>query len=354
MQSMINKYFSLWISDLMSLVPESLSRIFSGNDEKIAILFLDKYTAEFYRCRQGEASLIGSSLVENYSFDTALEGLRDSLVTVYLPENMLLRQQVALPRKAKKNLREVLKYEISRQTPFNEDDVYFDYIVEDDQSNQAVINAELVVTPKNETNAIYHGIEESGFTVDAISLLENEGNSLCSNPVMNFLSKDLRPVKPKLWIWYNKFAAVSLLLLLVIAAAMPFYQQRQTIQQFEAEIAIFEDKAVAARKLKDDIEIQASELAAVIEKKSRYPAVIQVLDELSKIIPNHTWLQRMEFDNARIELQGESGTASDLIGLLENSGLFKDTRFLSQVVQNPRSKAERFHLQSALIGSKEQ
>lgn len=352
MQNVVNKYFTQWLSDLISLLPESWSIGISGNDEKIVICIQDKQTADVYLCRHNDHDLVGNFVIQDYLQNEAFENISKSMVSVLLPESMFLRQQVALPRKADKNLREVLSYEISRQTPFNENDVYFDFVIDRKSTVGSTLKAELIVTPREDIDTLWNAIEQAGATVDSISINQDVDEELCLSPTVNFLPDEKRPVKPKLWTWYNKVTSILLLILLTFAIALPFNVQSKAMKKLQADIALFETKASSARKLRDDIALQASELSKVIEKKNQYPAMIQILDELSTILPDDTWLQRMEYDNARIEIQGESGAASDLIGLLEKSELLTNTRFLSQVIQNPRSGAERFQIQSVLVEKK--
>lgn len=50
-------------------------------------------------------------------------------------------------------------------------------------------------------------------------------------------------------------------------------------------------------------------------------------------------------DNARgFRLDGESGEASALIGLLEGSALMENVRFASPVTSNPTTQKDRFSL----------
>ncbi len=48
-------------------------------------------------------------------------------VVLKMPRDKVLRRLVDLPAAAAENLREVLGFEMDRHTPFNADEVYFDY-----------------------------------------------------------------------------------------------------------------------------------------------------------------------------------------------------------------------------------
>jgi len=71
---------------------------------------------------------------------------------------------------------------------------------------------------------------------------------------------------------------------------------------------------------------------------------IALIDEMSRILPDDTWLTRVDIAGREIQVQGQSLSAAALIELLEKSPVFENVRFRSPVTQVPRTEAERFHL----------
>ncbi len=55
--------------------------------------------------------------------------------------------------------------------------------------------------------------------------------------------------------------------------------------------------------------------------------ILQVLDELSNVVPNSAYLSTLRYQNGAVELQGNAEKASDLVPLLERSALFKNLGF---------------------------
>ena len=54
--------------------------------------------------------------------------------------------------------------------------------------------------------------------------------------------------------------------------------------------------------------------------------------------------QQLNLRDGTLQLYGFARTASELIGLLEQSSLFRTPQFRSPVTQDPRLGEERFHL----------
>jgi hypothetical protein len=51
-----------------------------------------------------------------------------------------------------------------------------------------------------------------------------------------------------------------------------------------------------------------------------------------------------------VQLHGFARTASELIGLLDQSALFREPQFRAPVTQDPRHEAEQFHMSIGLEG----
>ena len=69
-------------------------------------------------------------------------------------------------------------------------------------------------------------------------------------------------------------------------------------------------------------------------------------------MPDNTWVSRMRVDNDKVTLQGESGKASDLIELLEQSDILKNVRFKSSITYNRRTQDEMYEIEAELAGVK--
>ena len=85
------------------------------------------------------------------------------------------------------------------------------------------------------------------------------------------------------------------------------------------------------------------------QKKQTMPARIDLLQELTLLLPNDTWLERWQVKGDAMQIIGQSAKASALIGIVEASPLFVDAAFISPVTTDPRTNKERFVL-SARIG----
>jgi general secretion pathway protein L len=93
-----------------------------------------------------------------------------------------------------------------------------------------------------------------------------------------------------------------------------------------------------------EIDAMVDETRLLIAEKKAAPAVVEMLNTLSTIIKDDTWLGYAQYSDGHLQLQGESPAASALIGVLEDSELFANARFVSPITQDKVSKLERFQI----------
>jgi general secretion pathway protein L len=65
---------------------------------------------------------------------------------------------------------------------------------------------------------------------------------------------------------------------------------------------------------------------------------------LSQLLPNDTWLTHLKYINNKLNIQGQSPSASALIGVMEASSLFSNARFVSPLTQDKKTGFERFQI----------
>ena len=73
-------------------------------------------------------------------------------------------------------------------------------------------------------------------------------------------------------------------------------------------------------------------------------SAVTLLDELTRILPDDTWLFELKVAAQEVRIPGYAPTASALIGLIDKSPRLQGPRFRSSVTQDPRTGLERFNM----------
>ena len=308
---------------------------------------------------QGETELLRLPLAtEAMGADQAVvEGLglnAETLegTTLRIPGERALQRVVQLPRAVAENLSQVLQFEMDRLTPFRSEDVYYDFRILDERASQARIGVQLTLVPRAYLDPLLAKVEQLGFRPEVIDLAppSEQGMGPCERSPINLLPEGRATRKGTPGLRRNLALAGLTAVLLVAALAIPLWQMHQAAQSLEQEVQAARKEALQTTALVDQLDSGVAQLRFLLEKKLSTPSVIDVLDEMTRTLPDGTWLTSFQMDGDKITIQGESEVASDLIARIEDSPRFEKARFLSSVTHNQYSKTDRFQIGTETVG----
>lgn len=114
-------------------------------------------------------------------------------------------------------------------------------------------------------------------------------------------------------------------------------------REVEVETGNLRKSIAKLKSLKDRIVLLES------AKGRSVPTALNILSELSSLLPSGTWLTSFEVKGDKIYINGLSDQASFLVLLLEKSRMVKDVEFLGQITKAVGGK-ERFRMKAVIIG----
>ena len=65
---------------------------------------------------------------------------------------------------------------------------------------------------------------------------------------------------------------------------------------------------------------------------------LEILNELTRLLPEDVWVQQMQYDGETLSLTGYAKSASPLLQILADSGYFESPQFLSAIGRTPEGK----------------
>lgn len=276
----------------------------------------------------------------------ALAGLLQSreeppALVLLLPRARVLRRRLTLPAAVEENLRQVLGFEMDRQTPFRADQVYFDARVLARDAASKQIEVDLLLVPRPVADAELSAAEALGLRLDGLDAADEDGRL-----GFNLLPTDRRAPRRNLWLRINLALGAAALVLLVLAMLQSLTNRETALESLReaTEKARAEARSVAQLRtaLNDAVE-GANYLAA--RKRSR-PPVVTVLRDVTRRLPNDTWLQRFSVNGEQVQLQGQSREASALIALLQQSELLDGPALQGAITPDARTGKEQFLIQA--------
>ena len=343
----ISDFWAWWSAEIIELLPQRMQASIALRRQK---LFLD-VDGDLLHLRLG--SWVEKRDVTEVPLDASDDDVgnlhRDAQQTILLmPADKVLTRTLTLPLAAEENLREVLGFEMDQHTPFMVADVYYDYLVTGRDTARQELSVDLVYSPKKEVDGLLAALEGFGLAPDVVTARSKDGNNLRSiNLVPENRRRDRRLTVHRLNLALGTLCAV----LVVVAISLPIVQKNRVLARLEADIQAAAAEAREGNQIRRDLEKMADASRFLIERKQSALLSVQVIDEISRILPDHTWVGRLNVAQSDIQIQGQSTASASLIELVEASPMFENVRFGSPVVQVPGTDSDRFVLTADIVGS---
>ena len=260
-----------------------------------------------------------------------------------LPAESGLLRSLLLPAAARERLREVLGFEIERQTPFAMGDVAWDGRVLDARDD-GQLQVELVVVPRVRTDAVVAQLGSLSGWLAGIDLADAEGRPLG----VNLLPAAQRHRRGNPWRIWNIVLAAIALLALALGLSQVLDNRVAAAAQLQADVA---KRSVQARSVSQQRQrlVDAVEGGSYLQaQRNARPSVVEVMDELARRLPDGTYLEKVSIEGGQLSLVGLSNQAAALVGKLEGAKQWRAPALSGALQQDPRMRSDRFTLVAQL------
>ncbi|WP_421569181.1 PilN domain-containing protein [Stenotrophomonas sp. PD6] len=261
-----------------------------------------------------------------------------------LPASLVLRRPLRLPAAAAPRLRDVVGFEIDRQTPFEASQVHYD-VRELDTLPDGQLQVELVVIPRQ---ALEQWSQQAGTWTQQLAGVDADDGS--GQPLgVNLLPPTQRRVTHDPMRRWNLLLGCATLVLLALAGNQLLDNRQAGADRLREQVdrAAHDARRVAAQRQ------QLQELvdgAAFLEgKRGAHASTVELWNELTRLLPDGTYLEKLSVEGNTLQLIGLSREASQLVSLLQDSPLWRKVN-LTGVLQADGGAAgrDRFTLTAEL------
>lgn len=261
-----------------------------------------------------------------------------------LPQDVVLCTPVVMPLAAEVNLRQALAYEMDRHTPFKAEQVFYNWRILSRDRENGQLRFELYVTPREPVEKQVELMNKLGLPLTGVDVASDEG------PLgLNLLPEALRHHIVKRQVRVNMALGAVTALLLVFVMAQSLWLREHQIQSIEDAIEGVRAEARAVQQIRKQIE-DAGEAAGFLQSRKIYNGYkVQLLAELTRILPQDTYLDRLSMHAETVQMQGKSDNAQNLIELVNDSPYFQNASFRGPTRLDSRSRKEIFDLSASNV-----
>jgi general secretion pathway protein L len=284
---------------------------------------------------------------------SAFSGAGAPKVLIALAGRSVLRKRLTLPAALEDDLRTALGYDLDRHTPFKPDELYFDAVVVDRDNARGQISVDLAAARRAQVDTAIRHAQAWGAIVTAV-VPEAPAHAAASH--LNLLPPEMRngTAAWKRWQFWLPIGLVTLVAL--VALVLPVWQKREyaiVLNQVAAEA--FQQAAVS-ESLRTELERQVGDYNFALERKYAYPGAVQILEDVTRLLPDDTWLTQLEVKTVgrgkeaqrELMIRGESVNAGRLVTLLEESKLFTQAAPRSPTTKIQPGPGEIFDLSAQM------
>jgi general secretion pathway protein L len=349
----VGQFFRWWTSELAACVPARLKKALGQSIDYLVLSRDGNGLAVVYRGAEEAERPLG-----HFSLDEAGRQKREDLfretpelaeATVLLRLNggQALRKTLKLPLAAEENLTQVLAFEMDRLTPFKSDQVYYGARVAGRSPATRQITVDMALTPRAKLDTLLEELAVAGWQPEIVDVA---GDGALG--AFNLLPEKFRPERSRWPRLANTALATLIVVLFAALLVLPVWSARSTADTLEEEVRKAGKVAKQVEELREQVEKLEHETRFLENKKRTEPSVLGMLDELTRIMPDNTWLNGLQYKDRKIVVQGQSPSASSLIELIDKSDHFQNTSFVSPVTKDTGSGLERFQIASEVIHGK--
>lgn len=338
--------FASWINSVATTINSIFDRLRSQRHVQLIEGERDKFTLHIldsvknsnlpdHQIHIANGSIVGA-LPPNWT--TILHGSQIELVL--LPSRFLFRP-LELPKRAAEYLEGIVRSQIDRLTPWAANEAVYSWTPPVDAANER-IHLMIAATARAMVAPYLQAIATLGSSSIAVTTvpLNSDSNAvpikIYEQRISAVDTARIRSILVAVFLLSGLSATISIGVSAVIADNLGSEQQ-ELLRKISARRA-------AMRSVSDLS--GGSALQALERRKQTTPSSVIVLEALSTLLPDDTYVTEFRVDGEKLQIVGITSDAPSLIRLIERSPHFKRATFFAPTTRSPGETRDRFHIEA--------
>lgn len=275
--------------------------------------------------------------------ETAESRLRSSHVELILQPGRFIFRPLELPRRAGEFLDGIVRAQIDRLTPWSAQDAAFGYSKPTDLGNDRLA-VTVAATARGLISPLLNALASLGADYIAVSTVTESGGGAAAIKVLEQKGADelrigrLRRLLAIILVAAGLLAGAALIAEAIIGDMLQA-RQDDVVNRIAAHRATLRAKRDSGSD---------SELAGLERRKHETPSSVIVLEALSRIFPDHTYVTELRIVGDKVQVVGVTRDAPSLIRLIEQSAHFTRATFFAPTTRSPSQSGDNFHIEAQI------
>jgi general secretion pathway protein L len=342
------RFLGWWQDELWGMVPERVRRLLAGGDAGIVLAQVDGGFAiiDASAGRAGRRPAHAHRVLPRAEALAALEKMTASRrlgpVGIRLPLSRCFERRVELPKAAGDDVRRMLDFDLERATPFRLGEVYTAHLLAGVAAVKGKQRLRQLVVKREAVDPLLADVRAAGVEPAFVDCWQATPSS--GLPV-NFLETG-GPQRSGLARHLTLPRTLAALALVLAGLAFFLAQSRydSALADLRAQTARMRAEAAAVRGAQERSDTAVADLARLQRMKLDEVPAVEVLEELSKVLPDSVWLSDLRIEGDTLDITGLAKSGAALPSLFVGSALFSDAALTAPLTLDPREDRERFSL----------
>jgi len=264
-----------------------------------------------------------------------------SLVGLRFPYSYCFSRFVELPASASQDFERLLQVDLERATPFRIRDVYAAFLVQPKAGGStAVTTLRQLIVKRQMLEEPKAALEKAGVSIDRIDCWDESGAHVI--PV-DFSAGGAAVLNRRGGPW-GLILGMLLLTATLCSTAAYIYLSRLdgAVVKLEEQTRTLRDQSATRRDSDAGARAAQSLLASLDQLSTSTISKLEVIDELTRLLPDSAWVSDLRIGNDSADITGYATSAVSLLPVLEKSHLFVDASSTAAVTFDQREDKERF------------
>jgi general secretion pathway protein L len=333
-----------WLSGLREAVPpgwlnwadgEAMSKVMIWRDHDVIVCRLISVAGEVegrVPYQHFDAAVLGAWLADH--------GLKREQVVVgpVVPRDQFFLRDLSVPKAALGALPKILDQEVLRKTPFQPSDILHAATVVAEGATDVLAMCHWIIRKDRAEKALADlGLKSS--QVDFLAVDDASGEA---HPVIAF--REASDEEPAWVLRAVRLLAVAGLGVVMLGLAAFEWSQASVAASVETSLVEARQGAQSGR---DGISPTARLRALKADA-----GILEVWDELSRILPDHTFLTESRIADGKVTLSGFSADAARLVRIIDQSPLFSGATLTAAITPDATERKDRFSISFKVRGGR--
>jgi general secretion pathway protein L len=339
-------FLEWWRDELLGLVPQWVRRPLADAEVAVVLAQVDGgfqiVTASSPRRRRDEAVPVLSRAQAVAALADIASSRKATSVGLRLPFSQCFERRVELPKAARDDVKRMLNFDLERATPFRLGDVYTACLPTGEAGAKGKQRLRQLVVKREAVDPLIADVKAAGLVPAFVDCWQT---SPASGLPVNFLEANEPPRSGLARHVTGPRVLMALVLLLAsLTGVLSLSRYEAALDEIRAETAKLRARAGAVREAMERSGAAVADLARLQRMRLSQVPTVEVLEELSRLLPDSVWLTDLRIEGDVVDVTGLAKSGAALPPLFVGSGLFADAVLTAPVTLDQREDKERFSL----------